>query len=327
MSMKRREFFGVLGGVAAAWPVVARGQQSVPIVGLLRSTPAAPFAGVVSALKEGLAETGFVEGRNVVIEQRWADNKPDRLPELAAELVRLGVGVIVGNQQAVAAARSLTSATPIVFVTGEDPIKAGLVASMSRPGGNLTGVTFFGGSQLNAKRIELLHEIVPGVTLIGVLGDKNYPSFETELPEVEVAARAIGWQTVVKRVAVPSDLEDAFAQMSKSGVGALLVSGSPFFTSERMAVVELAARHKLPAVYDLRNLVAVGGLISYSSSFNGAYHQAGSYAGQILKGAKPADLPVQQATVFELTINLKTARALGITVPPTLLARADEVIE
>ena len=201
------------------------------------------------------------------------------------------------------------------------------MAAESRPGGNLTGVTFFGGSQLNAKRIELLHEIVPGVTLIGVLGDKNYPSFKTELPEVEVAARAIGWQTVVKRVAVPSDLEDAFAQMSKSGVGALLVSGSPFFTSERMAVVELAARHKLPAVYDLRNLVAVGGLISYSSSFNGAYHQAGSYAGQILKGAKPADLPVQQATVFELTINLKTARALGVTVPPTLLARADEVIE
>ncbi|HEY2893678.1 MAG TPA: ABC transporter substrate binding protein, partial [Pirellulales bacterium] len=160
-----------------------------------------------------------------------------------------------------------------------------------------------------------------------VLGDKNYPSFETELPEVEAAARAIGWQTVVKRVAVPGDLEDAFAQMSKSGAGALLVSGSPFFTSERVAVVELAARHKLPAVYDLRNLVAVGGLISYSSSFNGAYHQAGSYAGQILKGAKPADLPVQQATVFELTINLKTARALGVTVPPTLLARADEVIE
>ena len=324
--MRRREFITALGG-AAMWPVVARGQQPVPVVGLLRSTPAAPFAGVVRALKEGLAETGYLEGRNVVIEQRWADNKPDRLTELAAELVRLGVGVIVGNQQAVAAVNALTSTIPIVFVTGEDPVKAGLVASMSRPGGNLTGVTFFGGSQLNAKRIELLHEIVPSVTLIGVLGDKNYPSFETELPDVEAAARVVGWQTVVKRVAVPGDLEDAFAQMGKSGAGALLVSGSPFFTSERTAVVELAARHKLPAIYDLRNLVAVGGLISYSSSFNGAYHQAGGYAGQILKGARPADLPVQQATVFELAINLKTARALGITVPPQLIARADEVIE
>ena len=324
----RREFITLLGGTVAMWPLVALGQQpSMPVVGLLRSTPAASFSDLVTALRQGLNEAGFVEGRNVIIEQRWADNQPDRLPDLAADLVRHQAAVIIGNQQAVQAVKAATTTTPIIFVTGEDPVRAGLVASLSRPGGNLTGVTFFGGSQLNAKRMELLHELVPKATIVAVLGDSRYPSFDAELPDVEAAARAMGLHIVLARVAKASEFEAAFAKVVKSGAGALLVSGSPFFTSERSTIVGLAARHAIPAVYDLRNLVEVGGLISYSSSFTGAYRQAGVYAGQILKGAKPSELPVQRATTFELSINLKTAKALGLTVPATILARADEVIE
>jgi putative ABC transport system substrate-binding protein len=324
--MRRRDFVTLLGG-ALAWPCLAQAQQAMPVVGLLRSTPSGPFADLVTALRDGLHEAGLDEGRNVAIEQRWADNQLDRLPALAADLVSHKAAVIVGNQTAIDAARAASPTMPIVFVTGEDPVRAGLVASLSRPGGNVTGVTFFGGSQLNAKRMELLHELVPQAKVVAVLGDPGYPAFEPELPKVEDAARTFGWNLVVVRAGQVSEFAPAFEKFVQANADALLVSGSPFFTSQRQALVALAARHKIPAVYDLRNLVVAGGLISYSSSITGAYRQAGDYAGRILKGAKPAELPVLQATIFQLSINLKTAKALGLTVPPALLARADEVIE
>jgi len=294
---------------------------------LLRTTPAAPFTALVAALGQGLGDEGFVEGRNVALEQRYADNQLDRLPVLAADLVRRQVSVIVGNVGAVDAARAVTTTIPIVFVTGEDPVKTGLVASLNRPEANLTGVTFFGGSTLNAKQLELLREIVPKATVLGVLGDVNYPPFEAQLPDAEVAGRALGRRIVVVKVSSEREFEGAFARIMQAGAGALLVSGSPFFTSQRRALVALAARHAIPAIYDQRDCVVDGGLISYSASFTGAYRQAGAYVGKILKGAKPAELPVLQPTTFELVLNLKTAKALGLDVPPTLLARADEVIE
>ena len=325
--MRRRNFLGVLGG-AAAWPVVARAQQAaMPVVGLLRSTPAEPFADLVSAFREGLRGAGFDEGRNVVIEQRWADNHSDKLPVLAADLLRRGAAVIVGNQTSIEAARAASNTIPLVFVTGEDPVRAGLVASLSRPGGNVTGVTFFGGSQLDAKRMEILHELVPGAKVVAVLGDPGYAEFRFRLPEVEAAARVFGWRLVVQQAATEREFEPAFKHFEQSAADALLVSGSPLFTSLRQSLVALAARYKLPAIYDVRNLVTAGGLVSYSSSLNGAYRQAAVYAGRILKGEKPSELPVLQATTFQLSINLKTAKSLGITVAPTLLARADEVIE
>ena len=325
--MLRRQFIGLLGG-AASWPVLARAQQApIPVVGLLRSTPAEPFADLVSAFREGLRGEGFDEGRNVVIEQRWADNHLDKLPALAADLLRRRAAVIVGNQTSIEAARTASKTIPLVVVTGEDPVRAGLVASLSRPSGNVTGVTFFGGSQLDAKRMEILHELMPAAKVVAVLGDPGYAEFESRLPEVEAAARAFGWRLVVQRAVTESEFEPAFKHFEQSGTDALLVSGSPLFTSLRQSLVALAARYKMPAIYDVRNLVAAGGLISYSSSLNGAYRQAAVYAGRILKGEKPSDLPVLQATTFQLSINLKTAKTLGLTVPPALLARADEVIE
>jgi putative ABC transport system substrate-binding protein len=324
--MKRRDFVTLLGG-AAAIPFAAWAQQVMPVVGLLRSTSAAPFVDLVAAFRQGLGDAGFEEGRNVTIEQRWADNVLERLPALARELVQRRAAVIVGNQSAIEAVRTAAPSTSIVFVTGEDPVRAGLVASLSRPGGNITGVTFFGGSQLNAKRMELLHEIVPAARTIAVLGDPGYAAFARELPEVEAVARKLGWQLVIERAADRREFEPAFAKFADARADALLASGSPLFTSEGQALVALAERYRLPAIYDVRNLVAVGGLISYSSSLSGAYRQAGDYAGRILKGSKPAELPVLQATTFELSINLKTARALGLNIPPTLIATASEVIE
>jgi ABC-type uncharacterized transport system substrate-binding protein len=326
--MTRREFIALVGGAAAAWPLAASAQQpAMPVIGFLRSTPAAPFAALVAALRQGLGNEGFVEGRNVAIEQRYADNHLDRLPGLAADLVHRQVSVIVGNIDAVNAARAATATIPIVFVTGEDPVKSGLVASLNRPEANLTGVTFFGGSQLNAKQLELLRDLVPKASIFAVLGDVNYPAFEAGLPAVETASRALERQMVVVKISSEREFEGAFAEIAQAGAGALLVSGSPFFTSQRRALVALAARHAIPAIYDQRDIVVDGGLISYSASFTGAYRQAGTYVGKILKGAKPSELPVLQPTTFELVLNLKTAKALGLDVPPTLLARADEVIE
>ena len=325
--MRRRDFLLVFPG-AAAWAVAARAEQpAVPVVGLLRSTPAAPFKRLVAAFRQGLSDEGFVDGRNVSIEERWADNQLDRLPTLTADLVRLHASVIVGNVIAVKAARTVTASIPVVFVSGDDPVKLGLVASLSHPKGNNTGITFFGGAQLNIKQLEFLRELVPSASIVAILGDSNYPSFEMALPEIKAAGRALGRQIVPVIVSNARDFEPAFTKIVQAGAGALLISGSPFFTSQRRVLIDLAARHAIPTIYDQRVTVLEGGLISYSASFSGAYREAGRYAGKILKGAKPSELPVLQPTTFEFAINLKTAKALGLTVPPSLLTLADEVIE
>ena len=325
--LRRRDFIELLG-VTVAWPFAARAQKpGVPVVGLLRGTPAAPFRHLVTALRQGLGDEGLVEGRNVVIEQRWADNHLDRLPAMAAELIRREVAVIVGNVDAVEAARAATKTIPIVFVTGEDPVKSGLVKSVNRPESNLTGVTFFGGAQLNAKRLELLRDLVPAATVVAALVDLSYPSIDPELPDVTAAGRALERRIAVVKISGERDFEPAFETIKAAGAAALLVSGSPFFTSQRRALIALAARYAIPAIYDLREFVADGGLISYSASFTNAYRQAGAYAGKLINGAKPSELPVLQPVTFELAVNLKTAKALGIDVPSSIQLRADEVIE
>jgi ABC-type uncharacterized transport system substrate-binding protein len=323
--VRRRQFITLLGGAAAAWPLAAHGQQpAMPVIGFLRSTPSAPFMHFVAAFQQGLKEEGFVEGQNVAIEYRWADNQLDRLPGLAAELIQRQVAVIVGNTQAAEVTKTATNTIPIIFVTGEDPVTTGLVASLNRPSGNVTGVVFFASGHLGTKRMELLCEMVPKAAMIAVLVD---PRFATELPGVEGAGRALGRQLLVVNAASEHELDDAFSQIVQAGAGALLVGGGPFFTSQRQRLVALAARHAIPAIYDARDHVEAGGLMSYGTSLTGAYRQAGIYAGHILKGAKPADLPVVQPTKFELVINLKTATALGLTVPMILQMTADEVIE
>jgi putative ABC transport system substrate-binding protein len=323
--MRRREVIALLGGAAASWPIAARAQQAaVPVVGFLRNTIAAPFAHLVTELGKGLSEEGFVEGRNVIIEQRWGDNQPDRLPGLAADLVRRKAAVIVGPAGVLAAIRVAGPTVPFVFVVGDDPVKMGLVASLNRPEGNLTGVTFFGGSMLGAKRIALLQELVPKISVVAVLLDPD-TAFEIEL--VETAARALGLQIVPVKLASERDLDAAFDRIVATGAGALLFGGGPVLRGQLHQIVALAARHALPTIYELRDYVEAGGLISYAASFPAAYRQAGVYAGRILKGAKPSELPVLQPTKFEMAINLKTAKALGLTVPQTLLVAADEVIE
>ena len=320
----RRAFIMLLGG-AAAWPLAARAQQvSLPVIGFLRSTPSAPSMHFVAAFQQGLKEEGFAEGQNVSVEYRWADNQADRLPGLAAELLKRQVAVIVGNTPAAQVAKTATHTIPIVFVTGEDPVTIGLVANLNRPSGNVTGVVFFASGHLGTKRMELLCEMVPKAAIIAVLMD---PNFATELPAVEGAGRALGRQILVVNAASEHELDAAFSQMVQAGAGALLVGGGPFFTSQSQRLVALAARHAIPAIYDAREHVEAGGLMSYATSITGAYRQAGLYAGRILKGAKTSELPVVQPTTFELVINLKTAKALGLTVPLTLQASADEVIE
>ena len=324
--MKRSEFMTLLAG-ATAWPLAARAQlPAVPVIGFLRSTPAAPFTHLVTAFRQGLTEAGFVEGRNVTIEYRYADSQLDRLPGLAAELVRRQVAVIVANSTAAEVAKALTATIPIVFVAGNDPVKQGLVASLGRPGGNLTGITFFSG-ELGAKRLQLLHELVPKAAIIAVLTDPSAPGAMDELADAEAAGRALGRELVVVRAESESELEPAFERIVQAGAGALMVSGARLFTTQRRALVALAARHAIPAIYDVREHVEAGGLISYAGSLADAHRQAGVYAAKILKGAKPSELPVLQPTIFELVINLKTAKTLGLTVPPTLLLIADEVIE
>jgi ABC-type uncharacterized transport system substrate-binding protein len=328
LDLKRRQFIGLLGGAAAGWTITARAQQpAMPVIGFFRSTPSDPFTKVLEAFRHGLKDMGFIEGQNVLIEQRYADNHLARLPDLASDLVGRGVAVIVASSLAAEAARAATKTIPIVFVTADDPVTRGLVTSLNRPTGNLTGLTFFGGGKLGAKRLELLHELVPEVKLIGLLIDPNWPGAVAELPEVEAAGRAIGVQAVVARAFNEGEFEDAFAKITQSAAGALLVAGSPFFTSRRGTLVALAARHAIPAIYDVRENVEAGGLMSYSASLTDAYRQAGVYAGRILKGAKPSELPVLQPTTFELTLNLRTAKALGLIIPSSIMVQADEVIE
>jgi putative ABC transport system substrate-binding protein len=325
--MRRRDFIKAIAGSAAAWPLAARAQQAgMPIVGFLRSTPLAPFQNLVVAFGQGLKEAGFVEGLNVAIEYRYADNQIDRLPVLVADLIRLPAAVIVVNSGAAFAAKAATTTVPIVFAAGDDPVKDGLVASLNRPGGNLTGVTWLAVS-VGTKRLELLRQVVPKATTIAMLVQPNMPEAEPERKDVQAAAQAIGLKLITLNVSSDRDIETAFATLVQGGAGALLVGAGAYLNSKRESLIALAARHAIPAMYQVREAVVAGGLMSYGPSQSNAYHQAGIYAGRILKGEKPADLPVLQATKFEFALNLKTAKALGLDVPMIIQMTADEVIE
>jgi putative ABC transport system substrate-binding protein len=328
--MRRREFIRLLGGTAAAWPLAARAQQpALPVIGFLHPSSPEPSADRPRAFRQGLKEAGFVEGENVAIEYRWADNQTDRLPALAAELVQRRVAVIaaLGGNNSALAAKAATTTVPIVFDVGEDPVRLGLVTSLARPGGNLTGINFLT-VELAAKRLEILHELVPGAIRIAVLVDPvNAVTTESTLRDVEAAARAMRLQIQVLNASTSREIEATFASFVGERPDALFVGISPFFIIRRVQLAQLAARYGVPAIYQDRLHAEVGGLISYGASLTDTYRQVGIYIGRLLKGAKPADLPVVQSSKFELVINHPTARMLGLDVPATLLARADEVIE
>jgi putative tryptophan/tyrosine transport system substrate-binding protein len=326
--MRRREVISLIGCAVSAWPLAARAQQkAMPVVGVLSSDSPGPAAANVAALRQGLSETGYVEGQNLAIEYRWAEGRYDRLPAFAADLVGRKVDVIVtSGATGIAAAKGATSAIPIVFLGGGDLVAAGLVASLSRPGGNLTGFSIFG-FELNPKRLELLSELVPQAHVIALLVNPNQASTERQIRDVQEAGGAKGVQLSILKAGTESDIDLAFASPIQLQADALLVGSDPFLFSRREQLVTLASRHAIPAIYEWREFAAAGGLISYGTSLAGVFRQVGIYAGRILKGAKPADLPVQQPTRFELVVNLNTAKALGLTIPPSILARADEVIE
>jgi putative tryptophan/tyrosine transport system substrate-binding protein len=326
--MRRREVITLLGGAAAAWPLVARAQQPLPVVGFLYSFSPDPVADRLRGFRQGLKDTGHVEGENVTVVYRWAENQVDQLPALAAELVRRPVSVIAtGNSLSAFAAKAATTTIPIVFSVNEDPVNLGLVASLARPGGNLTGINFFT-SELAAKRLELLRDLVPSATRIAVLVNPANPAnTETTLRDVTTAARAMGLHIQVVRASTSREINAAFAGFGRERPDALFLAGDGLFTNRRVQLVSLAARHAIPAAFASREIAVAGGLMSYGSNVADAWRQVGVYVGRILKGTKPADLPVMQANKFELVINAETARMLGLTVPPTLLATADEVIE
>jgi putative ABC transport system substrate-binding protein len=298
----------------------------MPVIGFLRSVSLADAANLVTAFREGLKETGYIEGQNVAIELHSAEGHLDRLPAIVADLIRRPVAVIVGNQNAAVAAKAATATIPIIFATGSDPVRDGLVGSLNRPGANITGVTFLVAG-LGAKRLDLLRQLVPKATLIAMLVNPGNPDTEAERRDVQAAAQVIGHQLVILDASSDRDIETSFATFAQRGAGALIVGEGAFLFSNRERLVALAARHALPAIYALRQFVSVGGLMSYGASISDAYRQVGIYAGRILKGEKPADLPVMQSTKFDLVINLKTAKALGLEIPPGVLAIADEVIE
>jgi putative ABC transport system substrate-binding protein len=325
--IRRREFITLLGGTAAAWPIGARAQQSaMPVIGFLHPSSPDTYADRLRAFRQGLKEAGFIEGENAVVEYGWGGNQSDLLPSLAAQLVRRPVAVIVtsGGTAPALAAKAATSTIPIVFTVPEDPVRLGLVASLARPGGNATGVNFFS-DELVAKRLELLRELVPAANRVAVL--LNPANAGTMLQDMEAAAPRMGVQIQAINVSTSRDIETAFAGLGRERPDALFVTGGPFLQSRRMQLALLAARHAIPASYGSREYPEIGGLMSYGASLMEAHRQAGVYAGRILKGAKPADLPVMQATKFELVINLTAAKVLGLDVPSSLLARADEVIE
>ena len=325
--MRRRDFIKLIAGLAAARPFAARAQQTTPVVGFVwtgdTSSGAMPY---ITAFRQGLGEVGFAEGQNVSVEYRWPGGQYDRLPVLMAELVQRQVSVIVGNTPPAMAAKAATSIIPIVFLTGLDPVRSRLVASFNRPGGNATGVSFLS-TALEAKQLGLLHELLPRTTVIAALADPNFLSTASQLKDLQDAARTLGQQIHVVEASTDSQIDSAFASLAQQRPDALIVAGVPFFTARRTRIVDLAARQLLPAMYNDREFPAAGGLISYGSSQAEAWREIGLYTGRILKGEKPANLPVVQPTRFELVINLKTAKALGLNVPNSMQVLADEVIE
>jgi len=329
--MRRREFSTLLGGAATAstvWPSPLGAQQkATPVIGYLGTTTPGQAAPNVAAFRHGLSETGYAEGQNVAVEYRWMEGRFDRIPAFVADLVARKVDlIVVGTDLAARAAKNATSTIPIVFIAGSDPVEQGLVASLARPGGNLTGVSFLT-RELNAKRFELLRELVPQARGIALLVNPNSPAFELTVKAVEQAARAMGVQLYILKASIENEIDAAFTSLVRRQAGALVVSSDPFLNSRREQLVALAARHTVPTIYEWRAFVVEGGLISYGTSITAIFRQVGIYAGRILKGAKPADLPVVQPTTLELVINLKTAQALGLTIPSAFLTRADEVIE
>ena len=327
--MRRRDFIQGIVGSAAAWPLVAHAQQpALPVIGFLHSTSAGPNVGTVSAFREGLKQAGYVDGQNIAIEFRWADGHYDRLPALAMDLVRERVAVIaaLGGQASALAAKAATSTIPVVFDTGEDPVKIGLVASFSKPGGNVTGINILT-NEIEAKRLGLLHELIPTALTIAVIGHPDTPRNDVVLEDLQTAASALGLKLQILKVRSVLEIDNAFASFNQRRPDALLVMANAFFNSRRNQIAQLAAHQAIPAIYENHLFAMVGGLISYGIDLSEVYRQAGIYTGKILNGAKPADLPVMQPTKLELVINLQTAKELGITVSPQLLARADEVIE
>ena len=327
--MTRRAFITLLGGAAAAWPAAARAQQQViPVIGYIGAGPREFEALLLASFHQGLSESGYVEGRNVAIDYRWAQNETARLPELAAELVRSRVAVIAapGGIAPALVAKAATTTIPIVFSTGADPVEIGLVASLNRPGGNLTGISYMN-VELGAKRLGLLHELLPGAARFALLVDPNSSVTASTVADVQAAAAIIGRQIKVLAAGTNSEIDAAFASLAHQRLDALLLNPMPLFYDRRVQILTLAARHAVPTIYPAREWAEAGGMMSYGSSFADQYRQTGIYTGRILKGEKPADLPVLRATKFELVINLHTAKAIGVEVPPTLLARADEVIE
>jgi putative ABC transport system substrate-binding protein len=326
--MRRREFITLLGGAATVWPLAARAQQSaMPVIGFLNSASPAPYARMATAFRQGLSEAGYIEGRNAAIEYRWANGQYDLMPALAADLVRRQVTVIAtGGIPAVLAAKAATTTIPIVFSTAANPVDVGLVASLSRPGGNLTGVTNVA-VELGPKQLELMHEMVPKATVIALLVNPTNPNAETQSRDLKAAARTLGLELHALHASTERELDMVFAHLAELQTGALVIGTDPFFTSRGEQLAALTLRYAVPTIYQFRQFAAAGGLMSYGGGFTEGYRLVGVYTGRILKGEKPADLPVQQTTKVELIINLKTAKALGITVPLPLLGRADEAIE
>jgi putative tryptophan/tyrosine transport system substrate-binding protein len=326
--MRRREFITVLGGAAVAWPLAAWAQRAVPVIGFLGAPASAPYEHYTAAIRQGLKEAGFVEGESVAIEYRWAEGQYDRLPALAADLVNRRVAVIVtiGGAPAALAAKAATSTIPVVFHMGADPVQLGIVSSFNRPGGNVTGVTLLGVA-LDAKRLQLLHQLVPTARLIAFMANPTNPQSASLSREVQEAAGSIGRQILVVNASTEQEIETVFAGLVDKQVGGLLIGADTFLATRSPQIAALALRHAIPTAMQGRVLVEAGGLLSYSPDIGDVYRQAGVYAGRILSGERPSDLPVTQPTKFELVINLKTARSLGLSVPPSLLAIADEVIE
>jgi putative ABC transport system substrate-binding protein len=326
--MRRRQFISLLGGAAVTWPLVARAERALPVVGYLHSGAAAPFAHLVVVFRQALRDSGFVEGQNLAIEYRWANGEYDRLPTLALDLVQRQVAVIVtaGGSVSGLAAKKATASIPIVFTSGDDPVRVGLVSNLNHPRANITGVYVVIGV-LDAKKLGLLREIAPKAAVTAALENSMGPSIQERVSMVEKAARAIGHQVQIYYASDQQTLETAFARMSQSGVGALVVGADPFFNSRREQIVALAAQYAIPAIYETRDYVLAGGLMSYGTDLSEGYRQVGIYTGRILKGDKPGELPVVQSSKFELVINMKTANALGLAVPVSMQLLADEVIE